>query len=142
MRKLFLGGFFFVMLIGATSVMAQGIVFEHTSWNEIVKKAKEEKKLIFMDAYATWCGPCKALQARVFPEKEVGDYFNKNFINAKIDMESGEGPTLAAKYRVQAYPTLFFIDPVSGKVVHQAMGFRPAPDLITIAKQANSKKGM
>lgn len=142
MKKLIFGGFFFVFFISASATMAQGIDFEHTSWNDIVKKAKAEKKLIFMDAYTTWCGPCKALQTRVFPDKAVGDYFNSNFVNAKIDMESGEGPALAAKYRVQAYPTLFFIDPNSGKVVHQAMGFRQAPELISIAKQAVSKKVM
>ena len=133
-----------IVLLGCVSLgKAQGISFEHNkSWNDIVQKAKAENKLIFMDAYTVWCGPCKALQARVFPNKELGEYFNDNFVNAKIDMERGEGPTLAAKFRVRAYPTLFFIDPNTQKVVVQAMGFRQAEDLMQIGKQAAAKKSI
>lgn len=134
----------FVFLLGvSSSAFSQGIDFQHNkSWNEIVQKAKAEKKLIFMDAYTVWCGPCKALQARVFPNKELGDYFNSNFVNAKIDMESGEGPALAAKYRVRAYPTMFFINPNTQQVVLQTMGYREVEDLMNIAKQATQKKSI
>lgn len=133
-----------VLFIGGVSLSnAQGIVFESgKSWNEIVQKAKAENKLIFMDAYTVWCGPCKALQSRVFPDKELGEYFNANFINAKIDMERGEGPTLASKFKVRAYPTLFFIDPNTQKVVVQALGFRQIEDLMQIGKQAAAKKSI
>lgn len=133
-----------ILFIATVSLSsAQGITFEHDkSWNDIVQKAKTENKLIFMDAYTVWCGPCKALQARVFPDKELGEYFNANFINAKIDMERGEGPALASKFRVRAYPTLFFIDPNTQKVVVQAMGYRQIEDLIQIGKQAAAKKSI
>lgn len=114
-------------LLASISTFAQntasGIKFEHTAWKEIVKKAKAEKKLIFMDAYTTWCGPCKMLQANVFPNKELGDYFNKNFVNAKIDMESDEGIALSGLYPVRGYPTLFFIDPNTGKIVKELLGY-------------------
>ncbi|MDP5122146.1 MAG: thioredoxin [Spirosomaceae bacterium] len=133
-----------ILFIATVSLSnAQGITFEHDkSWNDIVQKAKAENKLIFMDAYTVWCGPCKALQARVFPDKELGEYFNANFINAKIDMERGEGPALASKFRVRAYPTLFFIDPNTQKVVVQAMGYRQIEDLMQIGKQAAAKKSI
>jgi thioredoxin-related protein len=133
-----------ILLLSISSLsIAQGIVFERNkSWNEIVQKAKAENKLIFMDAYTVWCGPCKALQARVFPDKELGEYFNNNFVNAKIDMERGEGPTLASKFRVRAYPTLFFIDPNTQKIVTQALGFRQIEDLMQIGKQAAAKKSI
>jgi uncharacterized protein YyaL (SSP411 family) len=58
-------------------------------------KAKKENKLIFVDAYASWCGPCKLMVKNIFPLKTVGDYYNSHFINAKIDMEKGEGIELA-----------------------------------------------
>lgn len=133
-----------ILFLGSVSLSnAQGISFEHNkSWNDIVQKAKAENKLIFMDAYTVWCGPCKALQARVFPNKELGEYFNGNFVNAKIDMERGEGPTLAYKFKVRAYPTLFFIDPNTQQVVVQALGFRQAEDLLSIGKQAAAKKSI
>lgn len=133
-----------ILFLGITSLSnAQGISFEHNkSWNDIVQKAKAENKLIFMDAYTVWCGPCKALQARVFPDKQLGEYFNSNFVNAKIDMERGEGPTLASKFKVRAYPTLFFIDPNTQEIVVQALGYREVADLLNIGKQAAAKKSI
>lgn len=138
MKKIIL--VFIGLLISTVSFSQQtGIVFEHESWNQIVKKAKAEKKLIFMDAYTSWCGPCKQMSARVFPDKLVASYFNENFINAKIDMEEGEGPLLSNKFSVQAYPTLLFINPNTGKVVSQAIGFREPNELIQIGQQAKGK---
>lgn len=118
------------------SLVAQkGISFEQGSWNQVLAKAKKENKLIFMDAYTTWCGPCKLLQARVFPDAELGSHFNDNFINYKVDMEKGEGPMLGMKYPLKGYPTLFFIDPKSEKVVEAVLGYRSAEQLLAIGKK-------
>ena len=51
----------------------EGIQFTEAAWKDILKKAKAEKKVIFLDAYASWCGPCKMLQKNVFTKKAVGD---------------------------------------------------------------------
>ncbi len=118
---------------------ANGIKFNETSWKEIVKKAKAEKKLIFMDAYTTWCGPCKMLQARVFPDKELGTFFNENFVNAAIDMETDEGVRLSSIYEVQGYPSLFFIDPNTGKIVKSLLGYQDIPTLLSLGKKVAKK---
>ena len=117
-----------------------GIKFEKANWNQILQKAKSENKIIFMDAYTSWCGPCKAMQARVFPDKKVGEYFNENFVNVKIDMEEGEGPSLGLKYPVRGYPTLLFIDAKSGKIVNQALGYKTTEQLLQIGEQTQVKK--
>ncbi|MCE6989088.1 thioredoxin fold domain-containing protein [Dyadobacter sp. CY323] len=111
----------------------KGIQFTEGSWAAILKKAKKEKKVIFFDAYTTWCGPCKLLQKNVFTRTDVADVFNKNFINVKFDMESGEGPELAKKFEIQGYPTLFFIDP-KGNIVKQVLGYQQPEALIKTAK--------
>ena len=111
----------------------KGIQFTEAKWAEILKKAKAENKVIFFDAYTTWCGPCKMMQKNVFTRTDVADVFNKNFINVKFDMESGEGPALANKYPIEGYPTLFFISP-KGKVVKKVLGYQNADQLIKIAK--------
>ena len=110
-----------------------GIQFTEAKWAQILKKAKTEKKIIFLDAYASWCGPCKRLQKEVFTQKEVGDVFNQKFINVKMDMEKGEGPALTQQYPLEAYPTLFFIDG-NGKVVKKVIGYYPAAELVAIGK--------
>ena len=111
----------------------KGIQFTDAKWAEILKKAKAENKIIFFDAYTTWCGPCKLMQKNVFTRDDVAAVFNKDFINVKYDMESGEGLKLASKYPLEAYPTLFFIDP-DGKIVKQVIGYQKPETLIKIAK--------
>jgi thioredoxin-related protein len=127
----------FILIAIANFAYAQGISFEShdTKWADILAKAKTENKVIFMDAYTTWCGPCKKMAADVFPQKEVGDYFNKQFINVKMDMEKGEGLDLARKYKIRAYPTYLFIDG-NGELVHKSLGMMPAPEFIKVGESA------
>jgi thiol-disulfide isomerase/thioredoxin len=83
---------------------------KNPTFASILAKAKTEKKLVFMDAYASWCGPCKLMEKNVFTDKNVADFYNKNFINVRIDMEKGEGKELAMKYGVRSYPTFLFLN--------------------------------
>jgi thioredoxin-related protein len=131
MKKL---SIFSALFIG-TLAFAQGIKFEDTNFSTILAKAKKENKLIFIDAYASWCGPCKLMVKNVFPQKAVGDYYNSHFVNAKIDMEKGEGIELAKKYNVKAFPTYLFVDG-NGEVVHRTLGYVEENDFIQFAKDA------
>lgn len=126
---------FLLFPLFVTAQNNSGIRFQNLSWSQLLAKAKTEKKLVFVDAFTTWCGPCKQMSAEVFPEKTVGDFFNANFINAKIDMEKGEGLTIAEKYQVEAYPTYLFVNG-DGKLVHKAIGYYEVPDFINIGKDA------
>lgn len=114
---------------------AQGIKFEESNFASILAKAKKEKKLVFIDAYASWCGPCKLMVKNIFPLKSVGDYYNSHFINAKIDMEKGEGIGLAKKYNVKAFPTYLFING-DGEEVHRTLGYVEENDFVQFAKDA------
>lgn len=113
----------------------KSINFEEGRWAEILVKAKNSKKIIFLDAFASWCGPCKTMSKTVFVQDTVADFFNKNFINAKIDMEKEEGPALAKKYGVKAYPTYLFIDS-DGNLVHRGCGSMSAANFIAVGRLA------
>jgi thiol-disulfide isomerase/thioredoxin len=97
--------------------------------------AQTQDKLIFMDCYTTWCGPCKRLAAMVFPDSAVGAYYNEHFINTKFDMEKGEGVTLASKYAIRAYPTLLWLNG-KGEVVHKVVGGLDPAGLIQNGQKA------
>lgn len=121
----------------ATVAIAQdkGIRFDHSSFAELKEKALSANKLIFIDAYTTWCGPCKFMAAKIFTDKAVADFYNANFINAKIDMEKGEGIKLAEQYEVLCYPNLLFIDG-NGKLIHRVAGSMDAQNFINLGKKA------
>lgn len=144
MNKLLINrGFLFLALsvffLSQATVFAQegGIEFHDGSWEEALEKSEDKGKPIFVDAYASWCGPCKWMTRNVFTDDEVGDYYNENFINVKLDMEKGEGRTFARKYGVSAYPTLLYLDS-EGEVVHKVMGARRTDGFIQEGKKANS----
>lgn len=126
----------FLFSISFLNLQAQGIAFFKGTFAEAQAEAKAEGKIIFMDAYAEWCGPCKRMARDVFPTKAAGDFFNENFINVKMDMEKGEGRALAQKYGVRSYPTLLFLD-YTGAVVYETKGARrDAKGLIQVGEQA------
>lgn len=99
-------------------------------WNLAIELAKKEKKLIYLDAMASWCGPCKLMDKKTFHNPEVAKFFNKNFINVKMDMEKNDaGERLMKEFEIVAYPTSLFIDHKE-KVVRKELGFlQPEPFL-------------
>lgn len=117
--------FITAVVLCATTVFftqAQGIHFESTTFEEAVTKASKENKLLFIDCFTSWCGPCKVLSRDIFPNDTVGLFFNPRFVSLKIDMEKGEGKTIAENYTVKAFPTLLFIDPHSREIVNRIVG--------------------
>jgi thioredoxin-related protein len=124
------------LLFIAVSVRAAEIKFlENPTWSTVLEQAKKENKMIFLDAYATWCGPCKQMDSETYTNQAVADFYNANFINVKYDMEKGEGAMLADRYYVSAYPNLIFINP-DGVMLHKGVGFLDADDFLALAKTA------
>ena len=128
----------FAFSLCATLLSAQGIEFFHGTWAEALEKARTEERLIFVDAYAAWCGPCKRMAAQTFPDPKAGEFFNANFVNMKIDMEKPENAEFAGKYPVGSYPTLMFID-ATGKIVLKEVGAKNVDQLIETGKKALGK---
>jgi thioredoxin 1 len=141
-----------LLLIGILAVSVKGhaqtksaskakneIHFIEDAWKEALKQAAAQNKYIFVDAYATWCGPCKMLKATTFKNDKVVAFYNKNFINISIDMEKGMGPQLAQTWQLQAYPTLIIFSP-QGKPVLGTVGFIPADQLLKFGQDALAKK--
>lgn len=125
-------------LIISLSGFSQGIQFEQGSWKDVLKKAQELNKPIFVDIFTTWCGPCKRMSADIFPLKEVGDVYNQQFICYKTDAEKGEGIILAKKYDVKFYPTYLFINP-DESLIMKAIGSMPADEFIALTDKVRTE---
>ena len=126
-----------VLLLGvlfAGQALAQGIDFKHIDFEEALDQAKEQDKLIFIDFYTEWCGPCKKLAAGPFKEQANGDFYNQNFISLKLDAEK-EGKEAAARYKVTAYPTMLFVNG-DGDIVHMGVGVTKGYDMIAFGEEA------
>jgi thiol-disulfide isomerase/thioredoxin len=121
--------FLVLLLIISNSIFAEGIKFQNLTYAKALEKAKAENKLIFIDAYASWCGPCKMLEKNTFSNKEVAAFFNKNFICLRFDVEKGEGIEIAKKFNITAMPSLFFIDG-NDRIVKKAVGYKEPEELL------------
>lgn len=117
-------------LIGLTNPsQAQTIDFIHgKAWKDVVAQAKNEKKLIFIDVYTEWCGPCRMMEDNVFINPTIWSFYNASFVNFKLDAEKGEGIELRQKFEVKSYPTYLFIDPETQQIVHRSSS-RQDPDV-------------
>lgn len=129
----------FLFSLSITLFSQETINFQDLSFKDLLAKAKKENKLIFMDAYAAWCGPCKLMERNIFTKKAVRDYYNSNYINAHYDMEKGEGPEIAAKYGIRSYPSFLFLNG-DGEVVLKSLGYMDEESFLAFGKEASESK--
>ena len=143
----FIASLLVLAFLGFSDAKAQGsknssnssqINFIENSLGEAIKQASAKNKYIFVDAYASWCGPCKMLKATTFKNNKVAEFYNNNFINVAIDMEKGDGPRLASAWGLRAYPTLIILNS-KGKAVYGTVGFIKPDDLIKFGVQGLNK---
>lgn len=129
---------------------AQGIKFEEgLTWKQVLQKAKAQNKYIFVDCYATWCGPCKYMDKEIYPNDTAGAYYNDKFISVKFQMDTtkadddlvkkmyADASKLMNKYKISAFPSFLFFSP-DGNIVHREVGGKNLAELITIGEDALS----
>ena len=119
------------LMLCVSMMFAQGIAFEPegTTLPAAAAKAKKENKLVFVDCYTQWCGPCKKMARDIFPDAKVGKYMNSRFVNLKIDMEAKYAEGLSKEWQVSGYPT-FIIFNADGKEIGRFMGGSDADGFI------------
>lgn len=123
-------------LLAATLPAAAQTDFRHITFDQAKEAAKTEGKLIFVDFYTQWCGPCKRMATTVFPKKEIGDYLNAGFVNLKLDAEA-EGADLAKTVGIKAYPTLMVFD-ADGNPLGSFAGMKDGQEFITAVEMCKN----
>lgn len=121
--------------ISLISLGQQSINFFKGSFEEAMKEAAKQNKLLFVDAYADWCGPCKLLSERIFPLPEVREYFNEKFISYQLDTDAPANKDIVTKLKIEQLPTLLFIN-TKGEVISSNVGVIEPYGLIRMGKVA------
>ncbi|RQO34166.1 hypothetical protein DBR39_21670 [Chryseobacterium sp. KBW03] len=129
----------FLILLGISfNAQSTGINFKKIDLEAAKKIAAKENKLIFIDLYTTWCGPCKLMAKKTFTDPQIGEMFNKNFVNLAIDAEK-EGVNLAKEFKVVNYPSFLFLDP-KGKLVQYDFGYYNPTQFLDVGASVLKKK--
>ena len=106
---------------------------EVTDFDSALAAAKKDGKIVVVDFYTTWCGPCKKLDRETWPDEKVAGWLADNAIFIKIDAE--KEASLASRFRVSAYPTIVFLD-AEGEVLRTVIGFQSPRGFLKAAKAA------
>lgn len=143
-----------ILLVMNARSQYHGIRFEHgLSWEQLKAKAKAENKYIFVDAYTTWCAPCKLMDREVYPNDTVGDHMNEKFISLKVQMDStgrdneevkrwyADARFLNREYRIQGFPGFLFFNS-AGTLIYKDGGYKNVPDFINLINNAVDPKNI
>lgn len=117
-----------------TKVGSTGLIWNR--YDQGLALAKQENKHVLIDFYTDWCGWCKTMDEKTYSQKSIQDILKKHFVLVRVNAESNQtmpvnGKTMtemqiAAMYRVDGYPTTWFLDP-DGKAITPVSGYVP-PD--------------
>lgn len=132
MKKSILSVFLFLI---ASVTFSQGIRFFEGNYEAALTQAAKENKILFIDFYADWCGPCKAMEKEVFTDSLIGDYFSQKIVALQINTEKKENKDVVKKYKVSSMPTLAFLRP-NGKIISITSGARNVEELLKMAQIA------
>lgn len=102
---------------GKVSVTSEDETASNASKDEIVDSSSS--KIIVIDFFATWCGPCKAMAPAM---EQMQEKYGDKIIIRKIDVD--EEQSLAQQYQIESIPTLVVISP-SGEVLDKVVGAQP-----------------
>ncbi len=93
-------------------------IVDEKEFDEAIKEGK-----VFVDFFATWCGPCSMLAPVIEEMDKAGEFGDVKVVKVDVD----EAPELAMRYGVQSITTLLLLE--NGKIVNSALGFMPKPML-------------
>ncbi len=133
---------FVILLLGAFSQGTlsaqyenQGLKFSKAKkLKKVLKKAKKNDQMVFVDFTAEWCVPCQIMEESTFLDFHLGNLYNDNFINYKLDIDSKEGKKFKKKYAITFLPSFMYFDQ-NGEPQMKEHGSKTVEELMAMAKK-------
>lgn len=101
--------------------------FHDLSFDAACAEAKKADKVVFIDFFTTWCGPCKMMDRSTFKDEAVVKLLKDKAVAIKVDAEKQRD--LSQRYKVSSYPMLLFVKP-DGTEIGRLSGYREAKQLV------------
>lgn len=130
----FLFSFLSITFCAASTSNTGGIHFFKGSLTEAIHLAQKQNKLVFVEAYTDWCGPCRHMDKYTFTRYDLGNEYNSNFINVKVNIESLEGIAFKMQYNIMAIPDFLFFDS-NGELIYRDYGQKSTSELLSMSYQ-------
>ncbi len=127
----------------AAGAPAAGVSWYSGSFEQALAAAREQKKLVLLDAWAAWCKYCHVMDAEVWAKGEVGRALAPEVIavRAEVDIVKGTGLQLRDRYDIEGLPLVLVIDPENGKALERLEGYRKAPEILDAIDRARVAAG-
>jgi thioredoxin-like negative regulator of GroEL len=111
--------------------------FVEMSFDAALAEAKRTDKMVMIDFFTTWCGPCKRLDRTTWKDPKVVEWLGQRCIALKVDCD--RNGDLKQRFRIVAYPTMVFVNG-EGKELDRLRGFRDAAQFLSEVRDLMSGK--
>lgn len=126
-----------LLAFGATEAQVKWV---EGSTDQVRELAVKADKLVFIDLYADWCGPCRMMEERVFKREEVGDYFDRHFVAAKYNVDRPTGRALMQRYGRGSIPFYLILN-TDGELLGTILGAYPAEEFLQHIERIVKREG-
>ncbi len=131
-------GVLLCLLVASSPTRGQQVSFlENLSWQELILKAQEADKPIFVDVYTSWCAPCKRMETSVFSNANVADYVNRTYLSIRLDAEKEKSHGFFTRFHPGAYPSFYWLDK-DGRLLSTESGYLPADNFLNRCREART----
>ena len=95
-------------------------------WEQAVRVAKKQNKLIIADLYTNWCTWCRVMDVHTYGDPSVIEELGPKYVWLRLNAETEEdGRAAQRRFRVAAYPATLVVEPEEG-LYEKTSGFLTA----------------
>jgi len=117
------------------------ISFIEDDWARALTEGKRTHRSIFVDAWAPWCHTCSSMRVFVFADPALATAVGADFVWASIDTEKPSNAAFVEAHPMEAWPTLFVVQPEDETTVLKWAGSATTAELVVLLEDVAAHDG-